>query len=101
MISFEAVLENIKGTYLSAWYIIDYTEYFYQRHSYLTAKSKVPFIQAKAPCYNITYVVTWVVTFISNLWAESLSEKEIVQRISSPNEALWEKMIVLRKIEAF
>ena len=54
MIGFEAMSENIKGTYPSARCIIDCTEYFYQRHLSLNVQSKVPFIQAKSTmlqCY--------------------------------------------------
>ena len=28
--------------------------------------------------YHVTYVVTWVVTVISNLWSESISDKSFV-----------------------
>ena len=50
MISFEDMPENFKETYPSVPCIIDYTEHFCQRPSSFTIQSKIPFIQAKAPC---------------------------------------------------
>ena len=31
----------------------------------------------------------------SNLWSESISDRQIVRRICSLNKAFWEKMIAL------
>ena len=99
MISLEVMSENFKGTYSSARCIIDSTEHFYQRPSSLTVQPNVPFIPAKSTI--LEYVLTWLVTFICNLWLESISDKEIVCWIYLLNEALLKKIIALWQIETF
>ena len=44
---------------------------------------KFPLFKLKAPRYICSNLL---VTFISNLWSESISDKEIVRRICSLNE---------------
>lgn len=41
--------------------------------------------------HHVLQIVTWVVTSISNVWSESVSDKEIFGRSCSLNEVLWEK----------
>ena len=49
MVSFQVMPRNFEGTYPRARCIIEHTEHFYQKPSFLTVQSKVLFIQA--PCY--------------------------------------------------
>ena len=41
--------------------------------------------------HHVAFALTWIVTSISNLWSESIYDKEFVRRSCSLNEALWEK----------
>lgn len=88
MISFKGMPKNLKGTFPSAWCIIDSTEHFYktlvphrpiQSLFYSSQKHDVK-------CSNLRSSI-----FYQQLWSESISYNEIVCRICSLNETLWEK----------
>ena len=57
-------------------------------HRTLLSNTFVPHSSTQSSLYSnlkhhVTYVVFWVVAFISNLWAESISDKEIVSGVCS------------------
>ena len=89
----ESMPETFKQIYPNTRCIIDCTELFCQRPSSLSIQSSL----YSSYKHHVTYkdligiAPSGAVTFISNLYPGSISDKEITRRSGFLNEALWAK----------
>ena len=77
--------DKFKGTCPSAQYIIDLQNTSIKDGCPLPFNPKISLFKLKTPCYICGNSSS---NLISSSWSESISDKEIVPRICSLNEAL-------------
>ena len=84
--------ETFKTTYPSTRCIIDCTEIFYQRASSLSSQSAMHSNYKHYVTYKglLGIAPSGAITFISELYEGSISEKEIIKRSGMLNKNLWD-----------